>query len=152
MQRRKQRRHGGTGTRLYRIWDHMKTRCYNPRCDHYKDYMGRGIKICDEWRYDFAAFRDWALANGYRDDLSIDRIDPNGNYEPSNCRWESTPNQNRNKTTSVIIEFQGQMLPLKEIATRTGQKYVTLFWRYNQGWSPQEIIYGRNRKEFVPEI
>lgn len=89
--------HGETGTRLYRIWKAMHTRCYNTRAYGYKYYGGRGIRISDEWRDSFESFRDWALANGYRDDLTIDRIDTNGNYEPSNCCWATMAEQNKNK-------------------------------------------------------
>jgi hypothetical protein len=75
----------------------MRQRCYNSKQKRYKDYGGRGITICDEWRMDYQAFYDWAMANGYKDDLSIDRIDVNGNYEPSNCRWATAKEQARNK-------------------------------------------------------
>ena len=90
-------RHGKRGSRLYIIWSSMKTRCYNGKSRAYKWYGGRGIKICDEWLNDFQAFYDWAMANGYKDDLTIDRIDVNGNYEPSNCRWITISEQQKNK-------------------------------------------------------
>ena len=89
--------HGLKGTRLYRIWIDMKGRCYNPKATCHKDYGGRGITVCDEWKDNFQAFYDWAMPNGYRDDLSIDRIDVNGNYEPSNCRWATASEQQKNK-------------------------------------------------------
>ena len=89
--------HHCTHTRLYRIWNNMKNRCYRKSYHAFHHYGGRGIKVCDEWRDDFQAFYDWAMANGYRDDLSIDRIDSNGNYEPSNCRWATMAEQNKNK-------------------------------------------------------
>lgn len=90
-------KHGMSHSRLYRIWLCMRRRCYDERNIGYKYYGGRGIGVCDEWRNSFEAFRDWALANGYRDDLTIDRIDVNGNYEPLNCRWTDISTQLKNR-------------------------------------------------------
>lgn len=83
--------------RLHRIWQDMKTRCYNPKHESYKNYGGRGITVCEEWRKDFTAFYLWAIEHGYDKSLSIDRINNDGNYEPNNCRWATTKEQAKNK-------------------------------------------------------
>ena len=93
--------HGNKHSRLYRIWCGMKSRCCNPNVPFYKYYGGKGIAVCEEWQNDFQSFFffffGWSMANGYEDHLTIDRIDNDGNYEPSNCRWVSMAVQNRNK-------------------------------------------------------
>lgn len=92
-----QRKHGLSKSRLYVIWYHMKRRCYNSNSTSYPWYGKRGIKVCDEWLDDFIAFREWALKNGYRDNLEIDRINVNENYSPQNCKWTDRVNQVRNQ-------------------------------------------------------
>ena len=89
------RKHGDTETRLYKIWTGMTSRCYNKNNYNYQRYGGRGIKVCIEWR-EYKSFKEWSIENGYQDDLSIDRINNNGNYEPDNCRWADSKTQNRN--------------------------------------------------------
>lgn len=90
-------KHDGEVDRLYRIWKGMKTRTTNPNSYGYRYYGERGIHICNEWFSSYISFRDWAISNGYRDDLSIDRIDNDGNYEPSNCRWVTKQQQYENR-------------------------------------------------------
>lgn len=86
--------------RLYRIWNSMKSRCYYPKNKCFDSYGGRGISVCDEWRHSFDTFAAWALANGYEDHLTIDRIDVDGNYHPQNCRWITMGDQQKNKRKS----------------------------------------------------
>lgn len=93
-------RHNLCKSRLYRIWGAMKTRCYNPKFQYFKNYGGRGIIICKEWLNDFQAFYKWAMSHGYRDGLSIDRIDNDKGYSPDNCRWVTMKEQRHNRRDS----------------------------------------------------
>jgi len=92
--------HGESNTRLYSIWYNMKKRCYHKGVAGYDDYGGRGITVCDEWKNSFETFREWALSNGYSDELTIDRINNEGKYEPNNCRWTTQIEQNYNTRIS----------------------------------------------------
>lgn len=93
-------KHGLTNTRVYKIWEKMKYRCYNKNADNYKYYGAKGVVICDSWKNNPKAFCDWALANGYTDHLTIDRIDGNKEYSPDNCRWVSHRTNCLNRRTS----------------------------------------------------
>ena len=103
-----------TKNRLYRIWADMKRRCKNSDRPNYKNYGGKGIRVCQEWENSFDSFREWALNNGYSDDLSIDRIDNDGNYEPSNCRWATAKEQANNKRNNFYIEYKGETRTLAQ--------------------------------------
>ena len=93
--------------RIYSIWRHMNDRCYNTNNEWYHLYGGKGIKVCDEWK-DYHTFREWALSNGYADNLSIDRIDNNGNYCSNNCRFADAVTQGNNTSRNVFVEYEGK--------------------------------------------
>ena len=110
------KKHGETGTRLFTAWVHMKQRCNNPNDRAYKYYGARGITVCEQWANSFEDFRDWAMTNGYADNLTIDRIDVNGDYSPENCRWITIQEQQRNKRDNVRVSYNGQVKTVGEWA------------------------------------
>lgn len=103
-QGKKNVKHGMQPLRLYHIWNNMKQRCKSPKHHAYKDYGMRGISVCEEWKNDFGAFREWALSNGYTESLTIDRIDVNGDYEPANCRWVDMNGQMQNQRKTIKVD------------------------------------------------
>ena len=126
--------------KLYKIRTKMIERCTNPNCDRYKDYGGRGIKICDEWLNDYDSFVDWSKMNGYKEGLSIDRIDNNGNYEPSNCRWITKREQNRNKRTNKMVTYKGETKPLIVWCEELGLKYDPIHNRLEKRWDVEKAF------------
>lgn len=136
-------KHGMANDRLYQIWQNMKERCYNKNRKSYKDYGERGIVICDSW-LDFSNFKEWSFNNGYKDDLTIDRINVNGIYEPSNCRWADRITQNNNTTKNVFFEINGVTRTLAQHARYYGINYYTLHFRYNEmGLRNVDLIKGK---------
>mgnify|MGYP006908855972 CR=1 FL=1 len=134
-------KHGMYRTRIYRIWQGLKWRCYYPTHVSYKYYGGRGITVCKEWLDDFFAFNTWAINNGYNDNLVIDRIDNNGNYEPDNCRWVTMKVQGNNKSNNHLITFNGQTHTLSEWSNITGIKPLTIRARIiNYHWSVKDAL------------
>ena len=137
--------HGSSRTRLYRCWCNMKNRCYYPKHERYSQYGGRGIKVCDEWLNDFSAFKKWAEENGYREDLTIDRIDVNGNYEPSNCRWIPGREQYSNIQRNVYLTVDGVTHTATEWTRIVGCGKNTILERHKKGWSDRECVYGKEK-------
>lgn len=118
--------HGFYGTSIYKTWQGIKRRCYYTNFKDYKNYGARGVLVCDEWKNDFINFYNWAITNGYKEGLTIDRIDVNGDYEPNNCRWVTTKIQNRNKRNCIFITYKNNTYCLGEWAERLNINYNTL--------------------------
>ncbi len=137
--RAKSTTHGMKHTKLYNVWCGIKKRCYYEKNANYKDYGARGICVCDEWQK-FEPFMEWALANGYKEELTIDRIDTNGNYCPENCRWVDRYTQANNKTNNKYLTFNGETHTFAEWSRITSIPYETLRWRTIRGWSSQRAL------------
>ena len=137
-----------TKNRLYRIWAEMKRRCENSDRPNYRNYGGRGIKVCQEWKNSFETFREWALNNGYSDELSIDRIDNGGNYEPSNCHWVTDKEQANNKRSNKLIAYKGEKRTLAQWCEMFGLDYSVVYMRlYRNHSSFEEAIKKGNKVE-----
>lgn len=135
------RSHGKSKTRLYKIWAGMKDRCTNPQRREYKDYGGRGITICGEWD-DFQAFYIWSIENGYADNLSIDRIDNDGPYSPTNCRWATRKVQGNNTRSTVHITVDGETKNIGDWAAAVGVARSTIS-RHMKIGDAEDYIAGR---------
>lgn len=133
-------KHGQSRSKLYSVWIGIKMRCYNPHEPAYRHYGKRGIQMCEEWRNSFQPFFDWAIEHGYSEGLSIDRIDNNGNYEPTNCRWVTQKEQNSNKRDTVFISWNGMTLSMREWSDITGINIRTINYRYRAGWPSDRIF------------
>lgn len=118
----------------------MKTRCFNPNDKDYKYYGGKGITVCREWLNDFQSFYEWAMSNGYRDGLSIDRQDANSDYCPSNCRWSTVKEQNNNTSRNRLITYNGDTKTLKQWEEKTGISRYTISSRLDSGWSIEDAL------------
>lgn len=132
--------HGETDSRLYAIWCAIKARCLNSHTVAYKDYGARGITICDEWKDSYENFRDWANDNGYKKNLSIDRIDNDGIYEPSNCRWVTSVAQANNRRSNHILTYNGETHNVTEWAAIVGKDPKTIFSRLYAGWDVERAL------------
>lgn len=137
----------GRHHKIYAAWKHMRDRCRNPRHEHYSNYGGRGIVVCEEWIASFEGFRDWSLANGYADHLTIDRIDNEKGYFPDNCRWTTIKAQARNRRTNRPESAFGETKLVCEWAedSRCVVSLVTLKHRFRMGWEAERAITEPNK-------
>ena len=132
--------HGDTQSRLYGIWCAMKSRCTNENNAAYKDYGGRGITVCDEWMHNYDAFKSWAIGNGYSDNLTIDRIDNDKSYSPSNCRWVDGVAQANNRRSNRLLTLNGETHNVTEWASILGVSPKTIFNRIYTGYSVDDAL------------
>lgn len=133
--------HGKSNHRLHGIWRGMKKRCYDTNSPDYRKYGGRGIVLCEEWKNDFMPFYEWAIRHGYRPDLSIDRIDVDGNYEPNNCRWADDKIQGNNKRNNHYVTYNGKTLTITEWSELCGIHRKTITDRLDRlGWSVERAL------------
>jgi len=130
----------GKMNRLYKIWLDMKERCYNSKNSSFKRYGGRGVTVCDEWRNDYSAFHEWALRNGYKPGLTIERVNNDGDYCPENCVWADRRAQARNRSTNHILKYRGKNYTLAEASELSGLDHSTLIGRLSRGWSVKDAI------------
>jgi hypothetical protein len=131
--------HGECHSRLYDIWAGMKTRVSNPGRKEFACYGGKGITVCEEWN-DYPAFRDWAMANGYRDDLSIDRIDNDGNYEPCNCRWVDMKTQANNTRRNRFLTVGNMTYTIAEWSRKLNVRSGLIIDHLRLGWTPEQAL------------
>ena len=137
--------HKKSKSRLFHIWQSMKQRCENSNSHAYHNYGARGIRVCEEWDNDFTAFEEWAFANGYdeqapKGQCTLDRIDVNGNYEPSNCRWATMREQQNNRRTQILIEYNGIRMSVADWSRKTGLTHSTILGRIKRGWSAERAL------------
>lgn len=139
-------KHGGSYTRLYSIWEHVKSRCLNKNNQAYSYYGGRGITVCTDW-LEFVGFRDWAIKNGYKDTLTIDRIDSNRGYYPANCRWATRKEQSNNIRTNKNITYNGKTQTITQWAEELGINPDTLYNRvFRASWPVEKAFTEKTHK------
>ncbi|WP_297634465.1 hypothetical protein [uncultured Clostridium sp.] len=131
--------HGLRNTKLYSVWGMMKQRCFNKSNKDYYNYGARGITVCEEW-LDICKFYSWAMDNGYREGVTLDRINSNGNYEPDNCRWITNKEQQNNKRNNIRVLYNNTFITLTELSEITGINRRTLEIRYIRGDRGNRLI------------
>lgn len=137
--------HRMSRSKIYAVWHSMKNRCLNSKDRYFQIYGGRGIKVCEEWLL-FETFAEWASTHGYKDGLTLDRVDNNGEYKPDNCRWATWVEQANNKSNNVILTYEGETMTLKRWAERYDVNYYNLKYRLRAGWSARDALFGKIKK------
>lgn len=137
-------KHGLRSHPLYESWIGMRNRCYYKKHNRYRNYGGKGIKVCEEWQNNFMAFYNWAINNGWKEGLSIDRIKNHLDYCPENCKFSTNPEQSRNRTSNVSLTIDGVTKILIEWAEYANVNYGTLRGRLKLGWAPKDAVFGKN--------
>lgn len=135
------KKHGMSDTRIYKIWQNMVSRCYINSSTNYDDYGMRGISVCDEWKNSPENFIEWGMNNGYKDGLTIDRIDVNGNYEPSNCRWATYKQQANNKRNTKKYFLNGEYKTIPELCNYYQKNYDLVRGRVSKGWDIERALF-----------
>ena len=139
--------------RLYSVWQHMLNRCENPNDPSYINYGRRGVTACKEWRFDVHCFASWAVSNGYKQGLTIERKDVNGNYCPENCTFATRKEQNRNKTDTAWITICGETKPLSEWCEILHFNQSTAITRRNRGvLDPNMLFFDGNLRDYKRKI
>jgi len=138
--------HGESRTRLYGIWSGLHSRCNNAKTKWFKNYGSRGISVSEEWD-DFIVFKNWALLNGYTDNLSIERIDNNDDYSPNNCKWATRIEQQNNTRKNIYITYDGETKTIAQWSNALGIDYQALYYRINSNWSVEKAFRTPSRKK-----
>lgn len=139
MSGKRNRTHGFSNTKIYDVYKQMLGRCEKPYHKDYPMYGGRGITVCKEW-HDIAEFMQWKDISGYKEGLTIERMDSNAGYSPNNCCWIPMPEQGRNTRRVYYVEYSGERLSISDWARKTGISVTTLIQRKNKGWSPERML------------
>lgn len=132
--------------KLYQVWLNMRRRCYEPTNKRWEHYGGKGIQVCGEWKDDYLAFREWAMSNGYKKSLTLDRVDNDGDYCPENCRWADLKTQQNNTSRNRWVEFEGKKYTVSQLADRLGLTYTALLHRLDRGWPMERIASQKQRR------
>lgn len=133
--------HGESKSRLYKIWAGIKSRCYDKQSRSYHKYGQRGIVVCQEWRDSYESFKAWSVANGYTEELTLDRKDNDGNYCPENCRWATQKEQQNNRRNNHLLTYDGETLTVSQWNEKLGFPKGTISQRLNKlGWSVEKAL------------